>query len=39
MHAGLAGGCGLTVLLAVAAGVALLAVVVVPAWAWLSSRY
>ncbi|WP_030589510.1 MULTISPECIES: hypothetical protein [Streptomyces] len=39
VHAGVAGGRGLTVLLAVAAGVALLVVVVAPVWAWVSGRY
>ncbi|MFE9695872.1 hypothetical protein [Streptomyces sp. NPDC006270] len=39
VHAGLAGSCGLTVLLAFAAGVALLVVMAMPVWAWMSSRY
>ncbi|MFJ3322908.1 hypothetical protein ACIPMT_00525 [Streptomyces griseus] len=40
VHAGIAGGCGLTVLLAVVAGAILLGVVVVAvAWAWISSRH
>ncbi|MGW6651546.1 hypothetical protein AMK23_06155 [Streptomyces sp. CB02130] len=36
VHAGIAGGCGLTVLLAV---VVLLGVVVAAIWVWMSSRH
>ncbi|MFK0130489.1 hypothetical protein ACIQRZ_09030 [Streptomyces rubiginosohelvolus] len=39
VHAGIAGGCGLTALLAVVAGVVLLGVVVAASWAWMSSRH
>ncbi|MEU5373422.1 hypothetical protein ABZ362_31405 [Streptomyces sp. NPDC005951] len=39
VHAGIAGGCGLTVLLAVVTVVVLLGVVVAAIWVWMSSRH